>query len=144
MHTGLGPSGLGERIFACRDDAAALARARHWWGGNGATPVTSIYDGSSSSAWLTGLMWSAAYQECPQAEYTGLALEYGTLPIADMLQALRADHWLHQHPQAAPGLAAQIHQQMKDAFFTDTPLWREQILSQARQVLGQAVAGLGA
>ena len=144
VHTGLGPSGVGERIFACRDDAAALARARHWWGGNGATPVTSIYDGSSSSAWLTGLMWSAAYQECPQAEYTGLALEYGTLPIADMLQALRADHWLHQHPQAAPGLAAQIHQQMKDAFFTDTPLWREQILSQARQVLGQAVAGLGA
>lgn len=144
VHTGLGPSGLGERIFACRDDAAALARARHWWGGNGATPVTSIYDGSSSSAWLTGLMWSAAYQECPQAEYTGLALEYGTLPVADMLQALRADHWLHQHPQAAPGLAAQIHQQMKDAFFTDTPLWREQILSQAREVLGQAVAGLGA
>ena len=28
FHTGLGPSGHGERIFACRDDAAALARAR--------------------------------------------------------------------------------------------------------------------
>jgi hypothetical protein len=32
LHTGLGPSGHGERIFACRDDAAALARARAWWG----------------------------------------------------------------------------------------------------------------
>ena len=31
LHTGLGPSGLGERIFACRDDAAALQRARQWW-----------------------------------------------------------------------------------------------------------------
>jgi hypothetical protein len=142
LHTGLGPSGVGERIFACRDDATALARARQWWGGNGATPVTSIYDGSSSSAFLTGLMWVAAYQECPQAEYTGLALEYGTLPIADMLQALRADHWLHQHPDAPAALAAQIHQQVKDAFFTNTPVWKDQILSQARQVLAQASAGL--
>ena len=142
LHTGLGPSGVGERIFACRDDATALGRARQWWGGNGATPVTSIYDGSSSSAFLTGLMWMAAYQECPQAEYTGLALEYGTLPISDMLQALRADHWLHQHPDAPAALAAQIHQQVKDAFFTNTPVWKDQILSQARQVLAQASAGL--
>ena len=44
LHTGLGPSGVGERIFAGRDDAAALARARAWWGDE----VTSIYDGSST------------------------------------------------------------------------------------------------
>ena len=28
LHTGLGPNGHGERIFACRDDAAAYARAK--------------------------------------------------------------------------------------------------------------------
>jgi hypothetical protein len=56
LHTGLGPSGLGERIFAGNDDAKALARARAWWDGGGATPVTSFYDGSSTSAKLTGLM----------------------------------------------------------------------------------------
>ena len=58
LHTGLGPNGHGERIFACRDDAAALARARAWWGAE----VTSIYDGSSASAKLSGLMWMGAYQ----------------------------------------------------------------------------------
>ena len=47
----------------------------------GATQVTSIYDGISTSALLTGLMWLAAYEECPQAEYTGIALEYGTVPL---------------------------------------------------------------
>jgi len=61
----LGAQRRGRAHFACRDDAAALARARQWWGGGGATPVTSIYDGSSSSAFLTGLMWIAAYQEVP-------------------------------------------------------------------------------
>lgn len=142
FHTGLGPSGEGERIYAGRDDPAAVTRARAWWGGNGATPVTSIYDGTSSSAFLTGLMWNAVYQECPQAQYTGIAMEYGTLPVMETLQALRGEGWLHLHPQAPPALAAQIKQQMKDTFFVDTDEWKEQVLRQAREVLFQAAEGL--
>lgn len=142
IHTGLGPSGVGERIFAGRDDDAAVARARQWWGGDGRTPVTSIYDGSSSSAFLTGLMWSAVYEECPQAEYTGIAMEYGTVPVMETLQALRAEHWLNLHPEAPAELAAGIKQRTKDAFYTDTGAWKEQILTQARESLFQAVDGL--
>ncbi|MFT4267486.1 MAG: M14 family metallopeptidase [Xenophilus sp.] len=142
LHTGLGPAGVGERIFACRDDPAAFARATAWWGGGGATPVTSIYDGSSTSALLTGLMWNAAHEECPQAEYTGIAIEYGTLPLPEVMQALRADHWLHNHPGAAPALAAAIRQRMREAFYTDTDAWKRQVIGQARQALFQAVDGL--
>ena len=142
LHTGLGPSGHGERIYAGRDDPAAIARARQWWGGNGATPITSFYDGTSTSAFLTGLMWTAIYDECPQAQYTGIAMEYGTLPILDMMQALRAEHWLHIHPEAPPALAAQIKAQMLAAFYTDTDAWKGQIIAQARQALFQAVQGL--
>ena len=143
LHTGLGPSGLGERIFACRDDAAALQRARQWWSGGGATPITSFYDGSSTSARLTGLMTNAAYEECPQAEYTAIAMEYGTLPLPEMILALRAEHWLHKHPEAPTELARSIKQQMLDAFYVDTDAWKGQIISQARQSLFQSVAGLG-
>lgn len=142
LHTGLGPSGLGERIYAGRDDPEALQRARQWWGGGGATPVTSIYDGSSSSAFLTGLMWMAMYQECPQAEYTGIAMEYGTQPMDQVMFALRGDHWLHNHPDAPAVLASQIRQQMVEAFYTDTEVWQAQVLSQARQSMFQAVVGL--
>lgn len=142
LHTGLGPCGLGERIFACRNDARALQRARAWWGGDGQTPVTSIYDGSSTSAQLTGLMWSAIYEECPQAEYTGLALEYGTQPLLDVLNALRGDQWMRLHPEAPAGLKAAIQKRMKDAFYVDTDAWRAQVVSQARQAMFQAVDGL--
>ena len=138
LHTGLGPSGVGERIFACADDAAAYARACAWWG----PKITSIYDGSSTSAFLTGLMWMAAYQECPQAEYTGLALEYGTQPMDKVMMALRAEHWLHNHPQASADLKAQIKQDLMDAFYTDTDEWRTQILAQAQEAMHQAVRGL--
>lgn len=140
LHTGLGPAGVGERIFACRDDAAALRRARAWWGDK----VTSIYDGSSSSAPLQGLMWLAAYQECPQAEYTGIALEYGTLPIMEMLDALRADQWLENHPEAPDALRTQIKRQTRDAFYIDTDEWKQQVIEQALDAAHGAVRGLAA
>ncbi len=142
LHTGLGPSGLGERIFAGEDDASALARARAWWGSDGQTPVTSIYDGSSTSARLTGLMWGAMPQECPQATYTGIAMEYGTVPITEVVNALRADHWLHTHAQAPEPLRLAIKQQMLATFYVDTDEWRAQIITQARQAMFQAVDGL--
>jgi hypothetical protein len=139
LHTGLGPSGLGERIFAGRDDAATLARARAWWG----EAVTSMYDGSSTSARLTGMMCLAAYDELPQAEYTAIALEYGTQPMPEVMHALRGDHWLHQHPEAPSEQVKQIKQLMLEAFYTDTDAWKGQIVSQARQAMFQAAEGLG-
>ena len=138
LHTGLGPSGVGERIFACRDDAAALQRARAWWG----PEVTSIYDGSSSSAMLQGLMWMTAYQECAQAEYTGIALEYGTLPLMQMMDALRADQWAENHPDAPPEQIAQIKRQTRDAFYIDTDEWKARVAEQALDAALGSVRGL--
>jgi len=142
IHTGLGPNGLGERIFAGRDDANDYARASAWWGGDGKTPVTSIYNGSSSSAFLTGLMWMSVYEECPQVQYTGIAMEYGTVPVMLGMEALRADHWLHLHPEAPADMAAAIHQNMLDAFYTNTDEWKIRIVEQARESMLQAVDGL--
>jgi hypothetical protein len=142
IHTGLGPGGVGERILAAREDAACSARASAWWSGGGRTPVTSIYDGSSSSAFLTGMMCGAVYEECPQAEYTGIALEYGTLPVLETFQALRAEQWLRRHPEAPRELAEAIRRQVFQAFYTDTDAWREQVVEQAREAMLQAVEGL--
>ncbi|RYF37040.1 MAG: DUF2817 domain-containing protein, partial [Comamonadaceae bacterium] len=144
VHTGLGPSGVGERIFAGRDDAACLARARAWWGGPQGKGITSIYDGTSTSALLTGLMFTSIYDECPQAEYTGMALEYGTVPVMETFQALRAEQWLRRHPEAPRETADAIRTQVLAAFYTDTDAWREQVLAQAREALVQAAEGLAA
>lgn len=140
LHTGLGPSGVGERILAARDDAPTRARARAWWGPS----VTSTEDGSSTSALLTGEMWNVVYDECPQAEYTGITLEYGTVPLMAMIHALRAEQWLENHPEAPAELAGPIRQQMREAFFTDTPEWKSQVVSQALNAASEAVAGLSA
>ena len=139
LHTGLGPNGHGERIFACRDDAAALARAKAWWGPD----ITSIYDGSSTSAVITGMIWGAVFAVCPQAEYTGIAMEYGTIPNPEVIEALRADQWLQNHPQAPHAQHTSIKQNLRDAFYTDTDVWKQQIVAQGVQAARQAVVGLG-
>ncbi len=142
FHTGLGPSGVGERIFAYKDDAAALARARAWWGGPDGSGVTSIYDGSSTSALLTGLMWNAADIDCPQAEYTGIALEYGTVPVTEVLDSLRGDQWAENHPELAAPQRAALRRRVRDAFYTDTDAWKQQVLRQGIEAAFQALDGL--
>lgn len=138
LHTGLGPSGHGERIFGARDDAAAMSRARDWWG----PQVTSIYDGSSASAQLSGMAFEAVYGECPQAEYTGMALEYGTLPLNEVMLALRADQWLDNHPETDAATRQAIKRQTRDAFYTDTLGWKRQVVLQADEAVRQALVGL--
>lgn len=139
LHSGLGPCGVGERILAAPADAATMARARRWWGDG----LTSIAEGNSSSAPLEGLMWHAMIQECPDVEYTGIALEFGTIALLDVLDALRGDQWLQNHADVADQpLATMIKRQLRDAFYVDSEDWKRQVLTQSAEAVRQAVAGL--
>jgi hypothetical protein len=138
FHTGLGPRGHGEKIYGGRDDAVEIARAKTWWG----PEVTSFFDGSSTSARVSGVICTAAYRECPRTELTAMALEYGTYPLEHTLQALRADHWLHNHPEAAPAQKVEIKRALRDTFYVDADDWKAMVYEQAREACLQAIARL--
>jgi hypothetical protein len=140
FHTGLGPRGHGEKIYSGVNKPADLARAKAWWGAD----VTSFFDGSSTSATLTGVNYNAAYDECPQAVFTGIALEYGTLSFNDVLQALRADQWRINHPDADSAARAAIGTQVRAAFHGDDDDWKATVFDQARDACLKAVAQLAA
>jgi hypothetical protein len=78
-----------------------------------------------------------------QARYTGIALEYGTLAQHDVLDALRAEQWLENHPEAPADMQRAIKQRMRDAFYVDDDGWRERVVRQGLEAALQAVAGLG-
>jgi len=142
VHTGLGPTGVGERILSC-DPGEPERRARAWWG----PAVTSVNDDSSTSTFLTGPMWTAAVDECPRAEYTGIALEFGTVPLLEVLQALRAGNWLHARlqgdgPRPPVEMVEAIGRQMVEAFFIDTDEWKSVVLDQAKEAIQQAIDNL--
>ena len=138
IHTALGPWGHGEKIYAGRDDAATLARTRAIFGAD----VTSFYDGSSASAEVSGIVCHAALDEAPGIAYAGIGLEYGTQPLEVVVDALRADHWLANHPQAPDDQRAAIKRRMREAFYDDSPGWQAMVAGQSRVAALQAVKGL--
>ncbi|UXY52970.1 M14 family metallopeptidase [Pseudomonas tohonis] len=138
LHTGLGPRGVGERIYKGRQREQDMQRSRQWWG----PELTNSFDGSSTSAHLNGTLDMAVMAECAQAEYTGLTLEYGTLPGWKVLGALRAEQWLQNHPETDVATAARIKRQMRDAFYVDADDWKRQVLEQGREVAQQTLDGL--
>lgn len=140
FHSGLGPWAHGEKIYSGPHDAATIARSRAWFG----VDVTSMYDGTSTSAELSGASYRAALESCPDARYTGITLECGTRPLQDVMQALRAEQWLANHPDAGEPLRGAIKRQMRDAFYDDSDVWKLMVYGQARVAVLQALRGLAA
>jgi len=140
FHTGLGPRGHVEKIYSGRDVPGDLKRTKQWWGDD----VTSFLDGSSTSATLSGVNYNAVYDECPGVTYAGVALEYGTVPYVETLQALRADQWLMNHPDADVALRTPIKRQIRDAFYCDADDWKAVVYAQARAGCLAALTNLGA
>ncbi|MBW4653831.1 MAG: M14 family metallopeptidase [Kaiparowitsia implicata GSE-PSE-MK54-09C] len=138
VHSGLGPTGVGECIYKGRQQPADIARAREWWGEH----ITNSAEGNSVSAKLNGTIDLMVMESCPQAQYNGLTLEYGTLPGLKVLNALRADHWLYRNPQVSGRQRQRIKRQLRDAFYVDTDSWKHQVLQQGRQVLNLTALNL--
>jgi len=137
IHTGLGPFGHGERIFASPDqDASILERARRWWG-----ELTSVHTGTSSSVAMTGPVQFAQFDECPQAQHTNICLEFGTWPSDRVQHALRAEHWTWRRGADADRTDA-ARTALKAAFYPDDVVWRAAIWRQGREAFVQALAGL--
>jgi hypothetical protein len=139
LHTGLGASGHGEPIFSGQQTQPVLTRARKWWG----PEVTSMLDGSSVSTEVKGTITHAAYDECPGAEVTCIALEFGTVPPEQVIDALRADQWMQNHPEKVDGaLRQRIRQRLREVFYVDTDESKNAVMEQGTLRAAQALAGL--
>ncbi len=138
LHTGLGPWGHGELISSDLPDSESLDRANSWYDGD----VIPLAGGESVSAVLQGEWLVRVPAWLPRAEVTSLAIEYGTIEIVGVLQALRADAWLWAHGDPASSDAAAIRAQVRAAFADDDPAWLARLLEQFELRMDQAFAGL--
>jgi hypothetical protein len=134
LHTGLGPSGYGEPIHIGWD----LATSRAWFGDK----VTSMESGESASANVGGSIERALHDQFPQPAGAMIALEFGTRPISEVLDALRADNWLHKHGDLASPQGRAIKQRLRDTFFVDTPDWKQAVLDQTCEKVRAALRNL--
>lgn len=138
FHTGLGPPGFGEMMTTADAGSAEFARAREWFG----VSVTPVGTAGSASAAVGGDWLSYTPILLPHARITPIALEFGTVPEMAVLQALRADNWLHAYGDPRGLEAAAIHQQITNAFDVDDDMWRGMVLGQALAASRAALMGL--
>ena len=136
VHTGLGPRGHGEKIYAGRRDEAEVARARHWYGADIAVP----YQGSSASVDITGQLASVIYDACPTSDADGAGIRHPAL--ADVVQALRGRNRLRAHPEASEDARRAILKATLDAFYCGDADWHGMVLGQSRVAVLQALCGL--
>ncbi len=138
-HTGLGPYGHGEQIVLHPGGSAAYRRAEQWFG-----TITNPALGTSTSAELQGdnLQGLAAIFARRGIEFTGMALEYGTLSLNEVLDAVRADNWLHHHGDLASAKGKRLKAQIRDAFYCDKDDWKEMLVEQGMRAQQGALAGL--
>jgi hypothetical protein len=135
VHTGLGPRGHAEKIHA--GDATEFPASRFIWGAD-VVPL-----GDSSSARVTGNVTTLLAQACPESARASVVLEYGTKPLQEVMDAVRADHWIHlRRPDARTTEA--LKPSIREAFYVDSEDWRGMVVGQARTAVLQAAMGLAA
>jgi hypothetical protein len=122
LHTGLGEWGEVELISGEPPDSESFARARSWWGERVAS------EGADSvSAELSGEWMAAATRWLGSAEVSAIALEWGTVDVITVMQALRADNWLHNHGDPSGPDAPAIKADLRAAFAPDDSEWVESV-----------------
>ena len=138
LHTGLGPYGVGEIMNNHAPGEPAFARVTQWFGGE----ATSTDAGSSSSAVVSGDTTIGVERALPQADITGVTLEYGTVSLKEVLDAVRADNWLHAHGDLRARQARDIKAQIRAAFYPEADDWKDMVFERSVDVLRRSVAGL--
>lgn len=140
IHTGLGPYGYGEPIFIDSSEPGGYRRVRGWLGDD----VTDMHGGSSVSASVQGPISTPLHRQAPETAFWALSLEYGTRPIEQAVEALRAEHWLHLHPETSPERARAIRARFLDAFYVDEDEWKTRVWTRFEEIYRRAVEALSA
>lgn len=138
LHSGLGPYGHGEIMNGHAAGTPGFARIRDWFGGED----TSGEEGNSSSAPVEGDTLAGIERAMPTIAVSGITLEYGTLPLKEMIDAVRADNWLHVHGRLDSVQGRAIKAEIRAAFYPDKDDWKRMVWERGADVIRRMVRGL--
>jgi hypothetical protein len=141
LHTGIGP--WAEHIYLCfhPEGSPARQRARDWWGERAVNLAGVTH---KALADYQGVLIDGFAQMLPKkTDVTGIVVEFGTLPRAEIQRANMAGRWLRYHGAQHPGLARKVHAQFREAFFPSDAKWRAAVLEQSAEFLERGLQGIG-
>ncbi|MBT4491035.1 MAG: DUF2817 domain-containing protein, partial [Rhodospirillaceae bacterium] len=130
FHTGLGPRGHGELISVDVPGGAEHLRTVAWYGDEVATPAS----GDSVSADVQGTIEVGYHAMLQNTESTTIAIEFGTLPSDQVLQALRADNWLYLRGDVASPDGQSIKRDVRAAFYGEDSAWNKDVWERGLEI----------
>ncbi len=140
LHTGLGSWSYIEIIHRHLPDSDGEAWLQRIYGTHSLGSLARADSVSVASG--AGLVEVGVRQALGGKPLIACTLEVGTRPVPQVLEALRADNWLHIHGDLGSKLGGEIKTRLKDAFFPDEPDWKELVSLRARQIMDVTLAGI--
>ena len=131
VHTGLGPYGYGEILSTLNDEDGNQELAASWYGDLG---LRAHGTGTSSATKVVGTMNRALLALLPERQVCTVSLEFGTVEIGRMLDALRADNWLHLHGDLRSPLGQEIKRELRTCFCPTDRHWQDAVVARALAV----------
>jgi uncharacterized protein DUF2817 len=138
LHTGLGSYGEAGISSNHICNHPGYERVKEWFG-DAATP--SEADGLLSAP-VVGDVTVALDRMLGQDAVTSITLEFGTVPLLELRDALRGDNWLYVHgrPESAEG--REIKARLREAFYPGREDWRKSVWDQGVGMFRGALTGL--
>ncbi len=136
LHTGLGEFGHGELIASHPDAAARIELDRCFDG------YVIPSEGTSVSADISGDVLDSMEGWLAGTPVAGVAIEWGTVDIVSVSDALRADAWLHGYADPCGPESGPIKEQLRAAFAPDDPQWASLVVDRFVEVRDRALDGL--
>lgn len=142
-HTGLGPLGFGDLYYG---GGPGEGMARKWF--DHVTPTLEQIEEAKKDpskhipGGVQGTLSRSLVGTLPGVRLTVGGIEYGTLPVRDVLGSLRADNWLYAHGDPASAQGKEIKAKVREAFYPPVFEWKIMVTSRSNDVLRQALAGL--
>lgn len=135
IHTGLGKWGVGELLSTLPSSDPKFREMARWFGGS----LHSMADGDTVSAALVGTLTAGFERSFPGGRFA-IGLEFGTRSPLAVLNALRADQWVHNN---ASRLSVREREwargKMRRAFAVADQRWLDKVIARFDEVMQQLV-----
>ncbi|MFF0952877.1 DUF2817 domain-containing protein [Rhizobium leguminosarum] len=144
LHTGAGPYGYPALLSVAERDHTGLQWGANTYGhalkivmtGKGATTDTGI------AATATGYVSAAVRKALPTSRVLPLVIECGTLDGAVVMDAVKADNWLHLFGNVESPLGQKIKKTLRAAFIPHDAEWQQNCRATSLRYFDRALTAL--
>jgi predicted deacylase len=139
-HTGLGAYGAASVLCLDPPDSAAYARARAIFGAE-IDAVERLFEGEERPRY-TGLLLDAAREAADARTAIACAIEFGTMPLEPMIEAILLDRWLRLAAPATLPERDALAAKVKETFAPADPAWQAAVIRSSEDLIGRAAGWL--